>query len=149
MPSTVLDLFDVLKGFRAGMVGTSAITDLLGTSPMRIHQVVPKPVLFPWVRLDMTPIAPLTGVRPASVGGINWLRQVKIALVTFTQDRTMQNAAAILAVLQNFMDNSPGTVTFTGGKVFQAVPRFEHVDYDPEAGGAFASCEYDVGLTPT
>ncbi len=130
------------------MVGTGAITALLGTSPMRIHQVVPKSVTFPWVRLDVTPIAPSTGVRLVGGAGINWVRRMNMGFVAFTQDRTAENAADILAVLQNFMDNSPGTVTFTGGSVFEAVPRFEHVDYDPEAGGAFSACEYDVGLTP-
>lgn len=148
MADSVINTHNVLLGFRAALVADASITALLGSSPLRMYTVVPKDVVFPFVRIDTFPSDPITGVRSGGTF-IKWVRRLKLAFVVYTLDRSTVNAAAIIVALQLFMDSAPAVVTFTGGKVFEAIPRFEQpVDYDPDVGGAFGSIEYDFGLTP-
>ena len=142
-----IDEHDVNKAIITAMRANGTLTGLIGSGAnMRLYARAPRSVdTFPWVRMDGIEATPITGTRKGP--GIEWVTQIGRQFMVFSQQTSLDEAAAVQKAIIDIMDAAPTNVTLGTGTVFQSIRNITFLRYDAEIGTSMAGVEYMLGIS--
>jgi len=142
-----IDEHDINKAIITAMRANGTLTALIGAGAnLRLYTRTPRGVTtFPWVRMDGVEATPITGTRKGP--GIEWVSQVGRQFMVFSQQTSLDEAAAVQKAIIDIMDAAPTNITLGTGTVFQSIRNISFLRYDSEFGTSMAGVEYMLGIS--